>query len=207
MNFEKLSGLELDKAKNLEQSLRDYLKVFDLTEDDIRNKRILEIGAFDRKFATACIQNNITNHVYSLEPALSRTSGRHFVVKKILNQHRKNLPREINRIADKRAVAAIAEAVPFIDQSFDLALGKCVPHETIKELKQRLKELLRVAKEIRIFPIMEHKRMDYESVVRQLLRQGYSFDFSFKTTQEENIGRGKNRQRIKDDVLIIRTPK
>lgn len=186
----------------LERTYEDYKQVFALTDDDFRRKKILEIGAGDRRLAAACLQKRLTGNFISLEPALrAQTEG--FADREFVNGLLAELPPEVRRHLDERTVAATAEKTPFTDRSFDLVLGRSVNFENAAQLVERIKELLRVGREVRLYPVDEHNRADYEDAL-DAVESEMLLEYAFMTTLDANIPTASGDRRVREDVLIIR---
>lgn len=187
----------------LGKELKDYEEVFDLSNDYLREKKILEIGAGDRRFAATCLQNGITSQVYSLEPALGAEEKPGYASKEFLKEVVEKLPQDVRAEIDKKTVVATAEATPFKDGAFDLVLGRSVPFESTDQLTDRLRELLRVGREVRLFPIDADNRPVFESALTELAKD-LPIDFQFKTTLEDDVPTEEGIRHVKEDVLIVK---
>lgn len=186
----------------LRDEVRDYKAVFALTDNDIRGKKILEVGAGDRRFAATCMINGLTQDVYSLEPALSgeEKSGYHIqdnlydVINRVSPPVRKNI--------EEKTIIATAEATGLPDQSFDLVISRSVPTSSDQQLRDRLMELLRVGKEVRIYPVVELRRDAFEQAVSDIQRD-VSLTAEFIITLDTDIRTEQGVKRVKEAVLIL----
>ena len=190
----------------LRGELKDYEEVFDLSDEQLRNKKILEIGAGDRRFAATCALNGVSQEVYSLEPALGKEEKPGYASKEFLSKVVEKLPQDLRAEIEKRTVVATAEAAPFKDKTFDLVLGRSVPFESPDELKERLRELLRVGQEVRFYPIDEETRSAFEAALAELVKD-LQLDTQFKTTVETDVPTEEGARHVKEDVLIVKKAK
>lgn len=100
--------------------LRVYKDNLNLTDTDLENGTILDVGAGSRNFAASCIRYGINVNVYSLEPQWQALNGYNRAKQKsYLN---KELTPVQRAILDLNTVIANAEEMPFPDQSFDLVV-------------------------------------------------------------------------------------
>jgi len=134
--------------KFLEDDFNYYIEKLQLKDDDLSNKKILDVGSGSAWFAKYAKDNGISSSVYSLEPVHSLTES-------------------------SRGVRAVAEKMPFADKSFDLIVSMyAIPimhrpgyeefqsnnfEAVFKNVFDSFSEMLRVLNnggEIRIVPIM-----------------------------------------------------
>lgn len=186
----------------LDEQFEDYKEVFALQDDDFRRKKILEIGAADRRLAALCLKKHLTGNVISLEPALgAQQEG--YAAREIATDLLKQLPRDIRDHVDGLTVAATAEETPFKGNSFDLVLGRSVNFESPHQLAKRLKELLRVGKEVRLYPVNDANRAEYESALDEATGEA-PLEYAFKTTLDTTIQTDSGPRHVREDVLIVR---
>jgi len=66
-----IEELNYEKEQTLEGALREaygrYAKDFDLQEEDIKDKRILDIGCGEGKFLLYCLEKGLTDDIYGIE--------------------------------------------------------------------------------------------------------------------------------------------
>lgn len=193
-----------EKARN-DQDFQLVLWDLDLSEENLRGRKILDAGAGSRRFGVGCITHDLTKDVYSLDESWLPKTGDEKLIPEIRFQ--RTIPADIRAELDKRTMTAKAEAIPVRDSTFDLVVVNAVPYST-DELPARLRELLRVGKEVRIYPIRVEPRSNvetYEQVSLALREEGgFDFDVEYKTTREGNARVGKESQYIKHQVLILR---
>lgn len=186
----------------LHEELIDYKGVFDLSDEDLRNRKILEIGSGDRRFAAACAINKIPSDVYSLEPALHGADKSGYASTEFLKTVIERLPADLQKEINDKTVVSTAEKTTFKDNSFDLVIGRSVPYESVEELANRLRELLRISNVVRIFPVDERNREDFEEALTKIATQ-ISFTRRYKTTIDEKIKNEEGEKHVREDELII----
>ncbi len=187
----------------LKGQLKEYQEVFALSDQDFKDRKILEIGAGDRRLAASVIINKLVTDFYSLEPALGADDESGYASKDFLKPVMKKLPADTRAEIERKTIIAPAEAIPAENNSFDLVLGRSVPFENEQQLALRLRELLRVGKEIRIYPVTGDNRASYEAVV-VAVRNEVACEIEFKTTLDTQVNTKNGLQAVKEDVLIIR---
>ncbi len=207
-DFEKEKGKENENniTNWLKQKVDHYKEVFDLSDEDLRNKKILEIGAYDRRFAIALISEGISNDVFSLEPALGSESKEGYAQKDNLMNLMQKIPNELRNEVEKRTIIAEAESVPDSSESYDLVIGKSVPYNSKKQLKKRINELLRIGKEVRFYPIDSKNRSDYESVVESI-KKLIPITIECKKIVDCDLKMETGIIHVKEDVLILKKVK
>jgi hypothetical protein len=197
---------ENETTRWLGEELKHYEEIFSFSDEDLRSKRILEIGAFDRRFAAALVSANVSTEVFSLEPALAVESGaepkKGYARKDILMRLMDRLPEKIRDEVEKHTIVAEAEAIPVADGIYDLVIGKSVPYSSHKQLAKRIIELLRVGRDVRFYPITSDNRGDYESAIRTI--KSTPVIIEYKTTTEDDMPMDGGIVHIKEDVLILR---
>jgi SAM-dependent methyltransferase len=147
------------KEKHLKRSFDNLLENLGLEEPELHEKRILDIGAGERYLAAYCEKTGINSDVFSVEPNLGISSYNSGFVKK-------NWP-EIDKAIGEKTVVAKREALPFEDESFDLAInhaalpGKiyfkngnyALMEEAIKSSFNEMMRILKSGGEAIIFPL------------------------------------------------------
>lgn len=163
--------------------LEHYLNSIGLKIDDIKNKRIIDIGAGERKFAASCLKNGINIDVYSVDPNLSKEPFDHLFLEK-------NFP-NLEKDARAKTVMGKRESLPFKNESFDLAINlfalpgkKFLKEGNWEEMKRVIDvtfdEIIRVLKhggEVRIYPLefypddQEEKYKPWKEAIENKLRE------------------------------------
>ncbi len=193
---------ENETTQWLSEELKRYEEIFSFSHEDLSGKRILEIGAFDRRFAAAFVSADLSAEVSSLEPALAAESKEGYAQKDMLRSLMEKLPKEVRAEVEKHTIVAEAEAIPVADGVYDLVIGKSVPYGSREQLAKRISELLRVGKEVRFYPITSDNRSDYESVIQSI--KSIPITVEYKTTAESDVPMEGGVVHIKEDVLILR---
>lgn len=140
-----------------------YQQRFSLTEDELREKKILDVGAGERIFAASCALDNVNENVYSLEPEAelhSEAIGK--------------LPADVRKKVEQNTFMASAEQTWLEDNSVDISLVGAVPVESEEQLLNRFRELMRVSNEVRVHPCYFSSETDhkmYKSVLDQLRKE------------------------------------
>ena len=150
--------------------------------------------------------DNISDDIYSLEPALDPIENEGFADKSQLNSLFNKLPEVLQSKVDEKTFVESAENISLDSDSIDLVLAKNVPFSSDEQLNERFSELLRVGNEIRIFPINETNR---DSVIRVLdsIQDAIPLEYEFKTTVDTEVKMEDGHKKIVDDVLIIKKTK
>jgi len=207
-NFESRKNTQEEEKQRkflewLGNELKNYEAIFNLSDEDLRDKKILEIGAGDRRFAATCILNNITREVYSLEPALSGEDKPGYASQGFLDKVMEGLPADMRRKIEEKTLVTTAEQIPVEKDSFDLVIGRSVPFENIEQLENRLRELFRVGKEIRLYPVHTDNYSAMNIALNEVAKD-LKFNVQFKTIVEEDIKTEDGIQHIQEDVVILR---
>jgi len=161
MSFEFTNSSERKEImeKELQRWCEFILKNIGLSVDDLKGKKILDIGAGERFIAGYCAKEGVNNEIYSVEPNIDNAE----FVKNFIG---KNWP-EIKTEIDKKTVKNRQEELPYKDESFDLAINSfALPGKRffkegkIDDMKNSidsaLQEITRVLKpggEARIYPL------------------------------------------------------
>lgn len=194
--------LESETISWLAEELKHYEEIFSFSHENLRNKRILEIGAFDRRLAAAFISAGISADISSLEPALAEESKEGYAEKDMLMRLLDRLPKEFRDEIEKHTIVAEAETIPVADGVYDLVIGKSVPYGSREQLAKRISELLRVGREVRFYPITSDNRSDYESAIQSI--KSIPVIIEYKTTTEGDVPMAGGVVHVKEDVLILR---
>lgn len=206
------------------RSKKEYMGMFDLTQEEIKSKKILGCGDGPSSFNTevdyddGCVVSVDPLYAYSKKEIMQRIDE---VADGIIAQVKankdkfvwKNIP-DVESLEHMRIEAMmeflmdyeegkeegryLAEALPklsFDDKSFDLALCSHLLFLYSDHLDEAfhleaVDEMLRVAKEVRIFPLvtLKNERSPYvETVMAHLKEQGYDVEI-VKTEYEFQKG-------------------
>ncbi len=203
-------GFTLDKVVPWGRSFNEYVRMFDLSEVDLK-KRILGCGDGPAGFnamlshAGGSVVSFDPIYVFNTAQIRKRVSDTYdAVIKQIRLNQADYLWDTITSVEDLgctrmsamdsfladfetgkiegRYVAGELPSLPFQNESFDLALSSHFlflysDHLTAEFHLQALQEMLRVAKEVRVFPILtlDGKLSQYlDLVIADIKRQGYS---------------------------------
>lgn len=180
-----------------EKEFQHYTDDLELTSEDF-DKKILDIGAGNAKFAKWAKEHNISFRIYSIDR------------KKCMEEKTK-------------AIRADAKTLPFKDESFDLVISNCAIPNTlnpdIKTVRNSFEEALRVVKhggEIRFGTVLKGEVADYQIKLKRMVNlildelrsQPDKFEveekphFPFEIFQTDNYG--KRRLYAKVYLITIR---
>ncbi|TSC73715.1 MAG: hypothetical protein G01um101448_604 [Parcubacteria group bacterium Gr01-1014_48] len=164
---------------------KDYdnqLSQLGLTIEDIRGKRILEIGAYDRRFAAACQLFGVTEDVYSVEPSLDGSVKEGYAEQHDAMEIVDKLPAEIREKIDQKTLITDAEHIPLEDQAVDIVLGRRVPWFGVEQLTDRIKEGLRIASEVRLYPVTQEMEVEFTQALSAIKRDIPGVEVEYCTT-------------------------
>lgn len=200
------------KGEEFESNLyHEYLEDLGLREDDLKNKKILDVGAGNRMFAGHCIRKGINENVYSLEPKVG----------KVYQETNKYLEAiwspEVWQKINSRTVKAIREKIPFEDQSFDLVfIHSAMPGSEIligqdeveakENIDKTFAEIIRILKvdgEARLYPFYGKKYDLWKGLLRELLNKKITEERENKKLKIEVQKIREHNVPIEDDVRII----
>lgn len=141
------------EAEAYELSLwQEYLSNLRLTDDDIKNKTILDLGAGARGFASYALRHDINPKVYSLDTDFERHSEESTMVRSILTQEQQD-------VINHHSIRANREQIPVPAESFDLVVAHAaMPGEYYNQdtdVDEAFSEIARVlgpGGEARLFP-------------------------------------------------------
>lgn len=139
-----------------------------LKEEDLRNKKILEVGSGQAYVAEEAKEKGID--ILSFDFVYGTAKGRRIFQEYSHTQH-KYIP-----IKDPNSVGGVAESLPFADEVFDFVLAySSVPKfsNSIEVAEAAIDEMIRVLKpggELRIFPFFIDPNLSNE------VRQGRGFE-------------------------------
>ncbi|MFC1598872.1 class I SAM-dependent methyltransferase [Patescibacteria group bacterium] len=136
-----------------ESDYKKYLEALSLTEEDLKDKEILDVGAGPAIFAKYAKEKGISDSIFSLDP--------------------EDEPQE-----KTKAVYAKVENLPYKDESFDMvmssgaypyvaSIGETDSNIIEKKLKDGLNEMIRVVRsgsEIRLGPLGFSTAPDFKQV-------------------------------------------
>ena len=197
-----------------------YLHNLGILEADLRDKRVLDVGAGSRFFAAHVLKENITTEIFSLDPVVRSRPASKLAWESI--------DEEVQKKVDARTVKAVKESIPLKDESIDLVLANCMnkskhaksyeeAQELQKEIEDMFGEFLRVLApggEVRIFGLKreESPKRELENLrwrggimakLAELKKQG--FKVAIEMVQKENIQPGGSL--MVWDRVVVRKPK
>ncbi len=186
----------------LRMILDDRKENLSLSEADLKDKRILEIGAANRSVAAAVMLAGLTKEFYSLEPALKHQTGyaESLTLEGILDK----LPADLRAEIEKRTVTTTAEKTGFKDDEFDLVIGTGVNFDSPRQLQNRLEELLRVGKDVRLYPYDKTTAPAYDKAVAAISKK-MDLDVARQVTTDELVNTGGKKPRhVLESVLVLK---
>lgn len=89
-----------------------YLNHLGLSEDDLREGVILDVGAGNRHFAGHCLRSDISSEVFSIDPYIRQNKEEQNYLNHILRPGQRGL-------LDLHTVKGTADSIPFPDETFD----------------------------------------------------------------------------------------
>lgn len=179
MNIEQKALHQLNN-KELSRDLMLYLAYFNLKLDDLRGKRILDIGAGAAHFAKDAKYNGVD--VTALDPIYMLNAGRE-------KFHKEKFWRRFKRFITKEkkilpaAVAAVGEELPFKDGEFDAITSVYAAYyytENGNSLRKNMEESLRVLKpggQLLIYPILYPQMSNVLAIDNKNLQEELNHDF------------------------------
>lgn len=157
------------------EGFEDYLKSLGLDQQELKGKKILDLGAGDRSFAAYCLKNGISDQVFSVEPG-GESYADHMAKKEIWTEQQK-------KAIDEKTVKALQNSLPFEKESFDVLLSNAaMPGRDERfraglsmeeDLSRSYEEIVRVlAKggEARLGPFFEEKDNDLKEPWQKAIR-------------------------------------
>lgn len=157
---DRMSGMEIDR--NLEK----YLSTFHYKIDELKGKKILDVGSGAAVFATEANKNGLS--VVSMDAAYNHEIGLNWLEK--TESSNKTFGEKAKEVITRRKlhpsnpVCAEAENLPFGNESFDVIFNLCAAYHyctSAEDLRKIFSEQLRVLKsdgEISIYPLIEFQR-------------------------------------------------
>ena len=132
----------------------EYARHLNLGEEDLKGKRILDIGAGTRRFAREVEEGGIQAEVFSLEPQFSLPEEKmNPKVQEFIEKH------SASTEVKEKTVAGVGEKIPFAKESFDLCISEySLPmhsptQEQVKSFFEEISRITKVEGEIRLYPI------------------------------------------------------
>ncbi len=143
-------SLKLNDITLIGKTYSEYLEIFDLNEDELYNKKILDIAGGVNSF---CAEANLKDiDVVAIDKIYS------FDIKKLKDKSQNNIARNLflydyETNIEHYQIANLPK-INFRNNSFDLAL---ISHILVdyKFYKEIILQALRVAKEVRVFSLIE----------------------------------------------------
>lgn len=151
------------------QYISSYFTNAGIREIDLKNKKVVDIGAGARLLAGFATRKKITNDIYSVEPYLTNISPEEREVTEVL------WDKTTKKIVDSHTIRAFGEQLPFADKSIDLvivnaslpgtdAFGEGKLDEMVCIINKTFDEYIRILKangEARIAPFFGHEYMEW----------------------------------------------
>jgi len=179
-----------------------YLKSFDISKEDLKNKRILDLGCGEGEFVKECLDENISKEVYGLDLQINPEDFEGRYRKYFLKGNfQKELPIEnLDLIISLGAVKA-----PF--HELDMNNPKTTIDLALKALKEN--------GEIRIFPLrkthpnndlkgVEFSEKKWKETLKELVAEN---NIEYKICPIDIKVAGKNKDVWLEEVLIIKKSK
>lgn len=187
--FSEETRLKKEKNLALDRRIAQVLYHLGLPEDELRGKKVADIGAGRRELAAYCLRENISKEVYSIEPNLDHPK---FELKRYIDRTWPELAADL----DAKTIKGDSESLPFANDTFDIAVNHAAlpsfrnlliagkTDEVRARLKKFFEEITRVLKpggKAYIYPI-EHSlgeeifklRTDFIlEIGEELMRNGY----------------------------------
>ena len=203
---------KIEQEEKVSEEMREWLtdtfgttlEQFHLTVDELKDKKIIEIGAFDRRLAATCLLLGGTKEVYSVEPALGSEDQEGYADKQLLMAVLEKLPSSMRQQIEQRTLITDAEHIPLQDESVDVILGRSVPWQSVEQLAGRLKEGLRLGHEIRLYPITDRNQHEVDEALKLLQQENLQTQFEYVVTTDTEIPTENGMVRVQDKVLIVR---
>jgi len=185
------------------ETFERYVKGLGLGEEDLKGKRVLDLGCHEGEFVQQLIKENITPEAYGLE------ANEEVVIKEGIKDHilRGNFAKELPK-KNLDYIVSVGAVSNYISEGED---GVAVIEDTIKSSLDSLKE----NGEVRIYPIQEaqenselvgliESRKDWGNLVEKIFREG-GVTCSIEPRAVKVIG--KNNDIILESVLVIKKNK
>ena len=157
------------EVREVDRGLKHYLAMFDLQVDDLKGRRILDIGAGSANFSKDAKKEGID--VTAIDPLYKYKEGRNLIkdYKYVEENRLEKFHRVLSMLSRKKgflpnAVAALGEQLPFRDESFDMvcSIYSSFHYATTPEIIYRnFEEQLRVLTKggsLYTFPVRKSKQ-------------------------------------------------
>lgn len=202
-----------EKHRVTGRGLEEYLRFMHLTREDLRDKKVLDVGAGAANFARDVQAENLGTTVVSLDPSYVLDADTRASKRSVAIGWRGEIEAD-----PPNSVAGIAEQTPFADASFDMVLAsfsvpEYFPLQDMRDYQNRflktLEEFDRILKvngEIRIYPsgvLMEINSVDdtydelpYEEAAMKSFLETHNY-----ATQSIKLDNQKDEWRA---VLVLR---
>jgi SAM-dependent methyltransferase len=197
----------------------EYLENLGLTESDLKNKRIVDIGAGMRIFAGHCIRTGINPNVYSVEPNDEVFPEERSIPTSLWTK-------DVWDAVDRNTARATREALPYEDASFDLALvhgalagGEDHMEGRLEEMKtnidsafDEIARIINAGGEARLFPFYGERydswRKPWKDAIDEKLRDlvnSKKYTVTIEPIRERPSAPGQPPEII-SRIIIRRTP-
>jgi len=198
MDERKFSKSRFEDASLSDRPFEAYEKIFGLTKNGLEGKTILDLGSgASELFKRGADERGIKASIISVNPKLGPNDERGLKVRKASSK--------------KNALAAIAEALPFKDESFDMILSLAgvplwlPPRE--EDYAEAFREVARVLKSggvVKFYPINRRIMGFAEKTLEELRTNGWS-----AVTEGVELSK-EEREKLQFDTggqcLVIRKP-
>lgn len=132
----------------------EYGGHLNLEEENLKGKKILDIGAGTRRFAREVEEREIQAEVFSLEPLFSLSKEKiDPKVQEFIEKH------PVSTKVKERTIAGTGEQIPVANEIFDLCISEySLPmhsstQEKVKSFFEEISRITKVEGEIRLYPI------------------------------------------------------
>ncbi len=149
-----------------------YLNTMKLTEDDLRGKKILDIGSYsDAQFVNYCLEHKITNDIFAVDrnSFISQDNHNDEVQWRDKVAYEAYKKRKVTSPAKQRYARGLAEELPFKEKSFDLIIVRAAltnPDQNLDAAISQIVSLLKSGGEARIGPFLPYH---FSVQVRQII--------------------------------------
>ena len=136
------------------RGLDEYAYHLNLEEENLKGKKILDIGAGTRRFAREVEERGIQAEVFSLEPLFSLPKEK---MDPKVQEFIEKYP--VSTKVKEKTVAGVGDQMPFTNEAFDLCVSEYslpMHSSTQEQAKSFFEEISRITKvggEIRLYPI------------------------------------------------------
>lgn len=132
----------------------EYAMHLNLNPENLKGKKILDIGAGTRRFALEVEEGKIQAEVFSLEPSLSLPKEK---INSKIQEFIKKYP--VSTGVKEKTVAGVGDQIPFKNETFDLCVSEyslpmhASTQEQVKSFFEEISRITKVGGEIRLYPI------------------------------------------------------